>query len=56
MQLNVGNVDRIARVVVGLGLIALAVTGTIGVWGLDRSGSGRDRRGRFLPSLYPAGH
>ncbi len=33
MQLNVGNVDRIARVVVGLGLIALAVTGTIGVWG-----------------------
>jgi hypothetical protein len=30
---NVGNVDRIARVLIGLLLIALALTGTIGVWG-----------------------
>lgn len=30
---NVGNVDRIARVVIGLALIALTLTGTIGVWG-----------------------
>ena len=32
-RLNVGNVDRLLRVVVGLALIGLAVTGTIGFWG-----------------------
>jgi hypothetical protein len=30
---NVGNLDRILRVAIGLALIALTVTGTIGVWG-----------------------
>jgi hypothetical protein len=30
---NVGTFDRIARVVIGLILIALTVTGTIGAWG-----------------------
>lgn len=30
---NVGGIDRIARIVAGLVLIALAVTGTIGAWG-----------------------
>lgn len=33
MQANVGGVDRIARIGVGLVLIALAATGTVGVWG-----------------------
>lgn len=33
MQVNVGNTDRIIRIVAGLGLIALAATGTVGVWG-----------------------
>ena len=33
MKANVGGVDRIARIVVGLALIALAATGTVGVWG-----------------------
>jgi len=33
MQKNIGAMDRGLRVVVGLALIALAVTGTIGVWG-----------------------
>ncbi len=33
MKANVGGIDRIARIVVGLLLIALAATGTIGVWG-----------------------
>ncbi|WP_313074388.1 DUF2892 domain-containing protein [Melaminivora sp.] len=33
MKLNVGGFDRILRIIVGLGLIALAVTGTIGWWG-----------------------
>jgi O-antigen ligase len=30
---NVGGIDRILRIVAGLVLIALAVTGTIGLWG-----------------------
>lgn len=33
MTKNVGGVDRILRIVVGLALIAAAATGTIGVWG-----------------------
>lgn len=33
MKANVGGFDRIARILVGLVLIALAATGTVGVWG-----------------------
>jgi hypothetical protein len=33
MTKNVGGIDRILRIVAGIALIALAVTGTIGVWG-----------------------
>ncbi|HVK31667.1 MAG TPA: DUF2892 domain-containing protein [Burkholderiaceae bacterium] len=33
MKTNVGAIDRIARIAIGLVLIALAITGTIGVWG-----------------------
>ena len=33
MKANVGGFDRIARIVLGLVLIALALTGTIGAWG-----------------------
>ncbi len=33
MKTNVGTIDRIVRIAAGLGLIALAATGTIGVWG-----------------------
>ena len=33
MQFNVGGIDRILRVVLGLVLIALAATGTVGWWG-----------------------
>jgi hypothetical protein len=33
MTKNVGGIDRIIRITVGLGLIAAAVTGAIGVWG-----------------------
>ena len=33
MKLNVGGLDRTLRVVAGLVLIALAATGTVGVWG-----------------------
>jgi hypothetical protein len=33
MKLNVGGIDRILRVVVGVVLIALAAMGNIGWWG-----------------------
>jgi membrane-associated protease RseP (regulator of RpoE activity) len=33
MKSNVGGIDKIARIVIGLALIALAATGMIGVWG-----------------------
>ncbi len=33
MKCNSGTADRAARVIAGIALIAMAVTGTIGVWG-----------------------
>lgn len=33
MKTNVGGVDRILRIVLGVALIALTLTGTIGIWG-----------------------
>jgi hypothetical protein len=33
MKSNVGGIDRALRIVVGLVLIALAATGTVGWWG-----------------------
>ena len=33
MKVNVGTVDRIIRIVVGIVLIGLAAVGTIGAWG-----------------------
>lgn len=33
MQFNVGTVDRALRIIVGLVLIGLAATGTVGWWG-----------------------
>lgn len=33
MKVNVGGLDRTIRIIVGLVLIGLTLTGTIGVWG-----------------------
>ena len=33
MKTNVGGIDRILRIVIGLVLIGLAATGTVGWWG-----------------------
>ncbi len=33
MKTNVGGIDKILRVVVGLALIAMAALGVVGVWG-----------------------
>ena len=33
MQTNEGTIDRALRIIAGLVLIALALTGTVGAWG-----------------------
>ncbi|MGZ5818390.1 MAG: YgaP family membrane protein [Burkholderiaceae bacterium] len=33
MKTNVGSIDRVIRILVGLGLIAATLLGLIGVWG-----------------------
>ncbi len=33
MKTNVGGIDRMARIAVGLVLLGLAATGTVGAWG-----------------------
>jgi hypothetical protein len=33
MNANVGGIDRVLRIVVGVALIALAFTETVGMWG-----------------------
>lgn len=33
MKSNVGGIDRILRIVLGLALIGATLTGTVGVWG-----------------------
>lgn len=33
MTPNVGGIDRVLRIVLGIVLVALAATGTVGVWG-----------------------
>lgn len=33
MKANIGGIDRIARIIIGVTLIALAATGVVGVWG-----------------------
>lgn len=33
MKANVGGIDRVLRIVLGLALIALTLTGAIGAWG-----------------------
>ncbi|MEY5097734.1 MAG: hypothetical protein RJA36_453 [Pseudomonadota bacterium] len=33
MKQNVGGIDRIIRILVGVALISLAATGTVGWWG-----------------------
>lgn len=33
MTQNIGNIERVIRIVGGLVVIALAATGTVGVWG-----------------------
>lgn len=33
MSQNVGGIDRIARIVIGIALVVLTLTGMVGTWG-----------------------
>lgn len=33
MTTNIGTIDRALRIIIGIALVALAATGTIGPWG-----------------------
>ena len=55
MTPNVGSIDRVLRVVVGVVLIGLTLMGTIGAWGLDRPRADRHCRAGLVPAVLGAG-
>lgn len=52
---NVGSMDRSIRIVAGLALLALAVTGTIGAWGWIGIVPVLTGVFRFCPAYMPFG-
>ncbi|MEN9485434.1 MAG: hypothetical protein RJB37_3314 [Pseudomonadota bacterium] len=59
MKINVGGADRILRIVVGLALILLVLTGQIGAWGwlgLDRRGAAGHRAVPDVSAVHGARH
>lgn len=55
MKLNVGGIDRLTRIVVGLALIALATTGTVGAWACLGVVPLVTGAGALLPALHTDG-
>ena len=55
MTSNVGGIDRVLRVVVGLGLIAATLAGTIGPWGWIGVVPLATGVFRFCPAYLPFG-
>jgi hypothetical protein len=55
MIANVGTIDRALRIAAGILLIALAVTGTIGVWGWIGVVPLATGLFRFCPAYMPFG-
>ena len=52
MKANVGTIDRVLRILAGIALIALAATGTIGLWGYIGVAALLTGAFRFCPA-YP---
>ncbi len=52
---NVGSVDRVLRIALGLALIALAATGTVGAWGWLGIVPLLTGTFRFCPAYLPFG-
>ena len=55
MKANIGTADRILRLLVGIALIALAATGTVGVWGYIGIVPLATAFMRFCPLYVPLG-
>lgn len=55
MKPNVGSLDRAARFAVGIALIALAATGTVGLWGYIGIVPLATAFMRFCPLYVPLG-
>ena len=55
MTANVGGIDRILRIVIGLALNAAALTGVIGWWGLIGIVPLATGVVRFCPAYLPFG-
>lgn len=55
MNINVGSTDRIIRIVAGLALIGLALTGYIGYWGWIGIVPLLTGTFRFCPAYLPFG-
>jgi hypothetical protein len=55
MKTNIGTIDRIARVIIGTALIALAATGVIGIWGYIGVAPLVTAFFRFCPAYVPFG-
>ena len=55
MKPNVGTVDRVVRIVLGLALVAGAATGTIGAWGWIGVLPIATGTFRFCPAYLPFG-
>jgi len=55
MKANVGSIDRIARIAIGLALIAAALSGAIGAWGWLGLVPLATGLFRFCPAYLPFG-
>lgn len=55
MTRNVGGIDRVLRIVIGLALVVAAATGTLGVWAWSSAAPGHGPDG-LVPALRAAGH
>jgi hypothetical protein len=55
MKANVGTVDRVVRILVGLGLIGAAASGAVGAWGYIGIVPLATGFFRFCPAYLPFG-
>jgi hypothetical protein len=55
MKANVGTVDRVVRILVGLGLIGAAASGAVGTWGYIGIVPLATGFFRFCPAYLPFG-
>jgi hypothetical protein len=55
MQANVGSIDRAIRMLIGLGLIAATLLGSIGAWGWIGLVPLATALFRFCPAYLPFG-